>query len=215
VSARSEILGRIRDANAGLPATPAVRRDYQQSGPLSGTDAGAERLALFAGRVADYRATVRRCTSGDEAGEIADVLARLGIRQLVYAPGVPAGWLAELGREVRSRADGPGLDARALDRVDAALTGAAAGIAETGTVVLDGSPKCGRRILTLVPDTHICVIRAEDVLASVPEAVAVLDRSAPLTFVSGPSATSDIELQRVEGVHGPRTLVVVIVEPAG
>jgi L-lactate dehydrogenase complex protein LldG len=107
--------------------------------------------------------------------------------------------------------DDPPLSVEALDGVDTVLTGCALAVAETGTIVLDGGPACGRRALTLVPDHHVCVVRAAQVVAQVPDAVAALPRSAPLTFVSGPSATSDIELERVEGVHGPRRLDVVVV----
>jgi L-lactate dehydrogenase complex protein LldG len=108
-------------------------------------------------------------------------------------------------------ADEPPLDVSALDRADAVLTGCAVGIAATGTIVLDAGFAQGRRALTLVPDHHICVVRVDQIVDTVPQGFAALDPSRPLTFISGPSATSDIELQRVEGVHGPRTLDVLIV----
>jgi L-lactate dehydrogenase complex protein LldG len=201
MSARDEILARIRTALVDVPASElpgdvAVPRDYRRS-HLTG-----DVVDLFADRVADYRATVVRVRSSDVAAEIGRAL---GARDAVVAPGFPAEWLPD--RVFVS--DGT---LEALDRVGAAITGAAAGIAVTGTIVLDTSEGQGRRALTLVPDTHICVIRAEQIAADVPDALTRLTPSRPLTFISGPSATSDIELQRVEGVHGPRTLYVIIVE---
>jgi L-lactate dehydrogenase complex protein LldG len=166
---------------------------------------------LLCERVADYKASVHRVTGSDElAHALAAACAHGGSTRVLHAPGVD--W-AIPGVELNP--DSLDLSATDLDGVDAALTGCALAIAETGTFVLDGSPACGRRALTLVPDHHICVVRADQVVANIPDAIVALGDSAragrPLTFVSGPSATSDIELQRVEGVHGPRKLDVVVV----
>jgi len=163
--------------------------------------------------VEDYRASVVSCAdAADVIGEcVRSVLSERGVAGVLLAPG-----LAELAQWLPGASvDHVGIDARALDAVPAVVTGSVGAIAETGTIVLDASPRCGRRALSLVPDVHVCIVRAEDVYESVPEALAVLDRTAPLTLISGPSATSDIELHRVEGVHGPRTLIVVLVgEPS-
>jgi L-lactate dehydrogenase complex protein LldG len=203
VNARDEILARIRTALVDVPGdeTPedvAIPRDYRRS------HADGDIVTLFAERVADYRATVARVAAHGVADEIARFL---GDRQPLVAPGFPDAWLPDPGWP----RDEPAVDLDALDRAAAALTTAAAGIAVTGTIVLDTGPGQGRRALTLVPDVHVCVIHAGQIAADVPEAITRLDPTRPLTFISGPSATSDIELQRVEGVHGPRTLHVIIV----
>ena len=165
----------------------------------------------FCERVAEYRASVTRVA----AAELADTVARLcrerGARRIVVPPDGP-----EAIEGVEIVADDPPLSPQALDGLDGVLTGCALAIAETGTIVLDGGPLSGRRALTLVPDWHICVVEADSIVAGVPDAVALLADAAhegrPITLVSGPSATSDIELDRVEGVHGPRTLDVVVVQ---
>ena len=167
-------------------------------------------MELFCERVADYKAEVHRVSGADDLpAALADVCAARRSSQVLRAPA--ADWDID-GAEVRL--DSPHLSPQDLDSVDAALTGCALAIAETGTIVLDGGPLSGRRALTLVPDHHICVVRPDQVVANVPDAIDQLADAAragrPLTFVSGPSATSDIELQRVEGVHGPRMLDVVI-----
>ena len=128
---------------------------------------------------------------------------------MVVPDGVPHDWLVADG--VERVPDSPPLSSDDLDRIDAVLTGCALAIAETGTIVLDGGPDQGRRALTLVPDHHLCVVRADQVVDDVSAAVAALDPRRPLTWISGPSATSDIELRRVEGVHGPRHLYVLLV----
>jgi L-lactate dehydrogenase complex protein LldG len=209
-AARELMLGRIREALGPAPELPAVPRRYRQAGELAAPGA-PELVELFAERVSDYRANVLRAASEAEVEDaIAAACEARGSRRLVRAPGVR--WNVD---GVDMAEDSAGVASAGLDAVDAALTGCALGIAETGTIVLDGSPACGRRALTLVPDHHICVVRAEQVVAGVPDAIQALTQAAaggrPLTFVSGPSATSDIELERVEGVHGPRQLDVVLV----
>lgn len=211
VSARDEVLARLRTAReAGNPATPVVvTREFASTGRLA--PGSAEVLARLDETLTDYKATVYRVDSEDGVADaVAGVLAQAG--SIVVPPGLPEAWLAAYDGTVRR--DGPPLAVEELDAVDAVVTGAAVAIADTGTFVLaSAASDQGRRAITLVPDHHVCVIRAADVVCSVPEAVARLDPSAPLTFVSGPSATSDIELDRVEGVHGPRRLDVVLVGP--
>ena len=200
--ARAEVLGRIRSALGGAPAAPDVPRDYHPAGYA------AVDVELFCERVADYRATVHRVSRDELGTALAEAAARLGLRRVGTTLDV------ELG-EVELVSDDPPLPLGELDGLDGVLTGCALGIAETGTLVLDGAGSSGRRALTLVPDVHLCVIAEDQVVASVPDAVARLAAAAgegrPITLVSGPSATSDIELDRVEGVHGPRTLEVFVV----
>jgi L-lactate dehydrogenase complex protein LldG len=196
---RDVILGRIRAALGEDPAVPAVPRDYHR--PDSGP-ADHDRLALLRDRLEDYRATVYESTVDSLASVVADLVAGAG--RVVVPPGLPD-W-APPGLTVDS-----GLSPVELDGFDTVLTTAAAACAETGTIVLDAGPGQGRRAVSLVPDRHVCVLRADQVVATVPELLARLDPQRPLTFISGPSATSDIELHRVEGVHGPRTLIVVLV----
>jgi len=213
-AAREEILGRIRGALADVPAGErpddvAVARAYRRRGELT----GEALLARFEERVRDYHADVRRVPASEVAGTVAAAAAELGLRRLAVAPGLPAEWRPAGVELVQDTA----LTAAELDEIDGALTGCAAAIAETGTLVLDGQGASGRRLLTLVPDHHICVVRARQIVELVPEAVAaiapaVAEGRVPVTLVSGPSASSDIELSRVEGVHGPRHLLVVIAE---
>ncbi|MGI5447585.1 LutC/YkgG family protein [Streptomyces sp. CA-243310] len=210
MSSRETILGRIRAALADVPAdeTPddvAVPRDYRRSH----TEPGEDTIALFSERVADYRATVTRTHPGGLPEAIATALTARGAAHLALPDGFPAETLPPGTWQWHPAP----LDVPTLDTLDGTITLAAAGIAVTGTIVLDTGPGQGRRALTLVPDYHLCVIRAEQIADDVPDALARLDPTRPLTFVSGPSATSDIELDRVEGVHGPRTLEVIIVDP--
>lgn len=209
MSAREEILGRLRHATADVTTRAGARGEP----PFIAVESpGAEEtLDLFAENVADYRATVVRCTEADVPHEVAAALARARAHTVVVPGGLDAGWVAPLAEAGLRLVDDEALTADQLDGIDAVVTAARVGIATTGTIVLDHTPDQGRRALTLVPDQHVCVIRADQVVHDVPHAVALLDPSRPLTWVSGPSATSDIELNRVEGVHGPRTLDVIIV----
>ena len=204
MSAREEVLARIRIALAGAPAAPAVPRRYRTAGDHP--PESAELVEMLAARLVDYRATVVVVGpgEGEVAATVSGVLAERGLRRIVVPDGVPAGWVtgAEALREPLTVAD--------LDAADAVVTGCAVAIAETGTIVLDAGSDQGRRALTLIPDVHVVVVRARQVVQTVPEGLARLDPRRPLTMISGPSATSDIELDRVEGVHGPRTLVVVL-----
>lgn len=196
--ARSEILQRIRTALTDPPATPPITRDYRTSG-------GTGDLELFAQRVEDYRATVHRA-AGSVATTIAAALATRSIGRIVVPDGFPDQWLPPINI-VREPVDIP-----TLDQVGAVLTTCRIAIADTGTIVLDAGPGMGARALTLVPDYHCIVVRADEIVALVPDAIAALDPTRPLTWISGPSATSDIELNRVEGVHGPRTLDVILTD---
>ncbi|HEX6346307.1 LutC/YkgG family protein [Umezawaea sp.] len=194
--ARTEVLARIRGALGDRSAPVVVPRGYHRTGPGS--------LDLLAERVADYRATVHRVASDGLVELIGSLLAG---RRIVAPTDLPASWLVP---SVTWLADSPPLTVEELDGSDGVLTGCAVAIADTGTIVLDAGEAQGRRVLTLLPDYHLCVVRESQVAATVPEALARLDPVRPLTFISGPSATSDIELDRVEGVHGPRTLEVII-----
>ncbi|GGU98999.1 hypothetical protein GCM10010275_42250 [Streptomyces litmocidini] len=204
---RARVLARIRTAVADAPGAVPVARDYRTA---HAPDDPARLLDLLHENLADYRAHVHRTTPDGVAGLVARLLAERGARSVVVPPGLPEEWLATA--EAVRRSDEPRLTPYELDGADAVVTGCAVAIAETGTIVLDGGAGQGRRALTLVPDLHLCVVRApEQVVASVPLALPRLDPGRPLTWISGPSATSDIELDRVEGVHGPRTLEVLLV----
>lgn len=214
VNAREEILGRIRAALRDVPADECpddvlVPRDYSHAHVPDDPRALAD---LLAENLADYRAHVHRCAAGQLAATIADLLARRGTRTVAVPADLPEAWLAATSESVRRIVDSAQLHARDLDAVDTVVTGCALAIAETGTIVLDGGPGQGRRALTLVPDHHVCVVEVpRRLVASVPAALPRLDPARPQTWISGPSATSDIELDRVEGVHGPRLLDVIIV----
>ncbi|WP_141208268.1 LutC/YkgG family protein [Streptomyces griseorubiginosus] len=208
MSSRERILGRVRRALSDVSGEDApVERTYLRE---HGDRTVGETVELLAENLADYRAIVHRCTSADLPATLAGMLAARGARTVLVPPGLEPSWLAEAGAEqVPDRAESTPHE---LDRIDSVVTACAVAIAETGTIVLDGSPDQGRRRITLVPDHHICVVRVPDqVVSSVPQGLERLDPVRPLTWISGPSATSDIELDRVEGVHGPRTLEVVLV----
>ena len=187
-----------------LPAV-AIPRHYEQT-----LAAGTDINELFVERVSDYRATVHRTTVAGLSAALAGVLFERGATRVAVPVGIPAEWFA--ASQVERVGDDPPLSFGDLDRLDGVVTGCAIAIAETGTIVLDGGPDQGRRALSLLPDLHVCVVIASQVVGSVPEALARLEPTRPQTWISGPSATSDIELQRVEGVHGPRRLDVVFVE---
>ncbi|GAA1595704.1 LUD domain-containing protein [Actinomadura kijaniata] len=204
MNSRDRVLARI---DAVVPPRPAaeiaagraaIERDYLRR------HSTGDVLDLLADRIAHYRATVRRVTPAELPGAVA---ARLAGRVYAVPGGLPRAWLARADPDLLVE-DPP---VAGLDAIDGAVTGCAVAIAETGTVVLDHGPGQGPRALTLVPDRHLVVVEAARVVADVPEALERLDPARPLTFVSGPSATSDIELSRVEGVHGPRTLDVLVV----
>jgi L-lactate dehydrogenase complex protein LldG len=201
VSAREDVLARIRSAISPVAqAAPEIPREYRLH-----TDDGIE---TFIARLRHYEARTRRVGEDQLAASVRAALGDSGARRVVAPDGIPEAWL----EGIEPLRDTPPLDPHALDQSDGVITTCAVAIAETGTFVLDGGAGMGRRILTLVPDYHLCVVRAGQIVGSVPEAIAKLDPVRPLTFVSGPSATVDIELVRVGGVHGPRRLEVIIAE---
>jgi L-lactate dehydrogenase complex protein LldG len=209
VTARADVLARIRAALGDGPRhSLPVRRDYNTVGEFA---PGSPVLVdLFEERLVDYKAGVRRTTPDGVASAVATVLSqRAGAQPRIVVPiGLDASWRTDADTIV----DDGSLTAAELDGSDGVLTACAVAIAETGTIVLDAQADQGRRAISLVPDLHICVVRTDQIVADVPDALRLLDPTRPLTFISGGSATSDIELKRVEGVHGPRTLEVIIVD---
>ncbi len=212
MTAREDVLARVAAALGDVPPGErpedvAVQRAYRSS-------EDGDAVERFVERIAEYETTVRRVTAGDIASAAAEQCRLRGVARLGIPFDLPLEW----------RPEGPelvvgSLDARALDALDGAMTGCALAIAETGSIVLDAGARQGSRALSLVPDYHLCVVEERQIVGGVPEgiraiAVSVRRRLQPVTFVSGPSATSDIELSRVEGVHGPRTLDVLVVTDA-
>jgi L-lactate dehydrogenase complex protein LldG len=207
VNARDEVLARVRSALGPGVAVPEIPREYRPARPAV-DDSSVDR---FCERVAEYKASVTRIAAADLAATVSRLCRDRGAGRIAVPPGGP-----EVLGGVEVVVDDPPLSAAALDGLDGVLTGCALAIAETGTIVLDGGERSGRRALTLVPDWHVCIVEAGLIVAGVLDAVAALAEAAaegrPITLVSGPSATSYIELDRVEGVHGPRTLDVVVVQ---
>ena len=217
MNARNEVLARIALAHRAAPPPDLpyeeISRDYRTT-----SDFSAEALTeLLIDRLVDYRALVRQCSPDDLAEEIADTLGQRSPQTVVAPAGLDLSWTASISAQVIT--DGSATDDQLsvseLDAADGVVTGCAVAIAETGTLILDGSAGQGRRVLTLIPDYHLCVVFPDQIVADVPQALARLEATRPLTMISGPSATSDIELNRVEGVHGPRTLEVIIVGEKG
>jgi L-lactate dehydrogenase complex protein LldG len=210
-AAREEVLGRIRRAIGTPPDDSGIPRGYRTRGELSGPEL-PDRLA---DRLIDYKCAVRRCSLAELPATITAAISDRGARRIVLPPelDLPLPDPATIGDGGTWMVDDD-FSADRLDTFDGVITTATAAIAETGTIVLDGSGGQGRRALTLIPDYHLCVVFEHQVVGLVPEVVAALTAGRPLTWISGPSATSDIELDRVEGVHGPRTLEVILVKAA-
>lgn len=212
-AAREAILGRIREALHDVPSSErpedvAIDRSYR----TADSSRGRELIDQFIDRVSEYKAVVHEVHAADLPRAIAEACRARGVKRLVVPADLPAAWIPA-GVEVLRE---PGLTNDQLERTDGVLTACALGIAQTGTIVLDSGPGQGRRAISLLPDYHLCIIRDDQIVGLVPEAVGLLQSAAetpslPMTFISGPSATSDIELNRVEGVHGPRTLEVLVV----
>lgn len=211
MTAREDVLARIGTAHRAAPppdlAYADIARDYDTTSDLD-HEALVERLV---DRLLDYKASVRQCSAAELPAAVAAALAERGAHRLVVPADLDPAWLSEVAAGVHL--DGPDsrLTVAELDELDGVVTGCAVAVAETGTLILDGSTGMGRRVITLIPDYHLCVVRPDQICADVPQAIAQLDLTRPITMISGPSATSDIELNRVEGVHGPRTLEVIVV----
>lgn len=216
MSAREDILNRIREATRDVTESDPevdVPIEWVYGQPLATEDV----LADFVEKVEDYKAVVTRCPAGSLPETVAKALHDCGAGSVVVPDGIPDEWAAALEASgLTVRRDDPPLSSAELNSIDAVLTTCAVAMADSGTVALDHVEGQGRRALSLVPDRHVCVVRADQVVSDVPEGIA---RLAPgmregraVTWLSGGSATSDIELSRVEGVHGPRHLTVVLVE---
>ena len=213
MTARDDVLARIAAAQrtASPPDLPygGIERDYRRS-----SDRNHDQLvARLVDRLIDYKAFVRRCPPTDLPAEVTRAVEARRLRSVAVPADLDPEWLTGLD-DVTVRPDDADdrLTAAELDKIDGVITSCAVAVAETGTLILDGSAGTGSRLVTLIPDYHLCIVLPDRIVADVPQAIARLDPTRPLTMISGPSATSDIELNRVEGVHGPRTLEVIIVE---
>jgi L-lactate dehydrogenase complex protein LldG len=201
VSGRNEVLARVRDAiGTARAAAEPIPRAYRAR-----SDDGIEQ---FIDRLHHYQARTHRIPAGELDETVPAILDDRGVRRMAVPDGIPDAWIDRL----EPLRDEPPLDAHTLDQVDGVITTCTVAIAQSGTIILDGRPGMGRRILSLVPDYHLCVVRADQLVGSLPEAIAKLEPTRPLTFISGPSATVDIEMVRVRGVHGPRRLEVILAE---
>lgn len=213
MSARDDIMNRIKSALRDAPQTPVVPREYRRASDMS-VD---QRLEQLVDRLVDYKANVFVTPAADAPAKLAELLS--GAAAIVVPHGLPQSWLSALPSAAKHDGGTPAVEVDSperrltvaeLDAVDAVVTAAAVAVSETGTIMLDGSDDQGRRIISLVPDRHICFLSVDQIVELLPEAIARLEATRPQTWISGPSATSDIELERVEGVHGPRTLDVII-----
>lgn len=206
MTAKQDILNRIRSAQkqAGLPDHVDVPRDYQREGTLNDD----ELREMLVDRLEDYKAEVHVTEESDLKKTLDTIVNDRNCKDIRYAPGMNA----DLFDGLPARPDDVDADPRKLDDVDAVVTESLVSSAQTGTIVLQSDSRCGHRALTLVPDRHICIVRRDEVVYGIPEVISRMDPSKPGTWISGPSATSDIELSRVEGVHGPRDLIVIIVK---
>ncbi|MFF2317874.1 lactate utilization protein C [Arthrobacter sp. NPDC058097] len=207
MSTREHILAAVRTALNDAPAVPDIPRTYRLDGDLD----GQRRIDILVDRLEDYKAGVTVVDAADVPATVQALLA--GAATYVIPAGLDPAWVAWETDTTRIKHDGAShgaLTVTELDATDAVITGSAVTVAESGTIILDGSPNQGRRAISLIPDHHICVVHSNDITQILPEALRRLESTRPLTMISGPSATSDIELERVEGVHGPRQLDVII-----
>lgn len=211
MTAREDVLSRIAAAHRSAPPPDLdygeIARDYRTTSDLD-HEALVERLV---DRLLDYKASVSQCSAAELPTAVAAALADRGAHRLAVPADLDPAWLVEVAADLRVDDPTSPLTVAELDGLDGVVTACSIAVAETGTLILDGSAGTGRRVITLVPDYHLCVVRPDQICADVPQAVARLEVTRPITMISGPSATSDIELNRVEGVHGPRTLEVIVV----